>query len=294
MTHRGPYTYASRRLAAALTPISHLQRAPYCGPIERLSIRAADGVEVAATLLPRGRPDLLVICHGFASCQRSVAIVWLAEALAGTWDVLTFDWRGYGLSGGNASFGGDEALDLAAVIEAARARSYRCVGVIGESMGGLISLATLGAARGTPLRADAIATLGAPADYALTGGLRPHLFRHVAPRRWASHLSPLLGFRLGGLNPARPLDVVGDIDAPLLLIHGDADAVVPLRNAELLAERAPQARLRVYRGVGHGVIAMRAQAPQALLDDLRAHFSTLYSRGQGSGAGDLASDKVTK
>jgi pimeloyl-ACP methyl ester carboxylesterase len=264
--------YALRRLVAALTPVSHWQRAPYSGAVQLVRVRAADGVEIAATLFPRRRRDLLIVCHGFASSQRSVGIVWLAEALAGPWDVLTFDWRGYGASGGRASLGGGEALDLAAVVDYARARGYRRVGVIAESMGGLIALATLGSA-GLPV--DRVATLAAPADYALTGGVRPHLVRHVAPRPALRPFAPLLGFRLGPLSLLRPLDVIGQIDLPLLLVHGATDTTVPLRNARLLHERAPNATLRIYPGVGHGVEAMRAQVPRTLLDDLRSHFALL-------------------
>jgi pimeloyl-ACP methyl ester carboxylesterase len=267
MDHRH---YALRRLVAALSPVPHWQRAPYSGTIELVRLRAADGVEIAATLFPRRRRNLLIVCHGFASSQRSAAIVWLAEALAGPRDVLTFDWRGYGASGGLASLGGDEALDLAAVAGYAQARGYRRVGVIAESMGGLIALATLGSA-GLPV--DRVATLGAPADYALTGGVRPQLVRYMAPRVALRPLTPLLGFRLGRLSLPRPLDVVGKIDLPLLLVHGAADTTVPLRNARLLYERAPNATLRIYPGVRHGVVAMRTQVPQMLLDDLRSHFA---------------------
>ncbi len=269
-------SYAARRLAAALTPFSHLQRTPYSGPARTLLIRTADGVDLAATLFARGQRDILIICHGFASSQRSVGIVWLAEALAGPWDVLTFDWRGYGQSGGLASMGAAEALDLAAVLRYVREQGYLRVGVIGESMGGLITLATLGGPFTNEFHhPDSVATLGAPADYALTGGLRPHLMRHLAPQGWARPFAPLLGFRLGPITPVRPLDVVSRIEQPLLLIHGEDDGTVPVQNAYALKEQAPQARMRIYPGVDHGVEAMRVQIPQQLLADIREHFGKM-------------------
>lgn len=269
-------TYARQRLAVTFTPVAHLQRTPYSGPTRSLSIRTVDSIDIVATLFPRGQQDLLIICHGFAASQRSLAIVWLAEALAGPWDVLTFDWRGYGQSGGLASMGGIEALDLAAVLRFARERGYRRVGVIGESMGGLITLATLGTAVGQPFpHPDRVATIGAPADYALTGGMRPYLMRNIAPQMWARPFAPLLGFRLGPLNPVRPLDVVGQFDRPLLLLHGDADATVPVQNAYMLHEHVPAATLRIYEGVDHGITAMRVQSPTALIEDLRAYFGAM-------------------
>ncbi len=41
------------------------------------------------------------------------------------------------------------------------------------------------------------------------------------------------------------------IAAPTLVIHGDQDALLPLENGQLLAERIPQAELCVLPGTGH-------------------------------------------
>jgi pimeloyl-ACP methyl ester carboxylesterase len=41
------------------------------------------------------------------------------------------------------------------------------------------------------------------------------------------------------------------IEAPALVIHGREDRVIPVANAEILAERLPHARLRILDGAGH-------------------------------------------
>jgi pimeloyl-ACP methyl ester carboxylesterase len=41
------------------------------------------------------------------------------------------------------------------------------------------------------------------------------------------------------------------IEAPALVIHGREDRIVPVANAEILAERIPHARLRILDGAGH-------------------------------------------
>ncbi|MFV9506855.1 MAG: alpha/beta hydrolase [Oscillochloridaceae bacterium umkhey_bin13] len=274
MTHKPQpkrSSYALRRLLAHFVPFSHLQQAPHSGTVEELRIATADGINLAATLLPRRRRSLVIVCHGFGSNQYASSIVWLAEQLAGPYDVLTFDWRGYGLSEGFASLGGAEALDLAAVLAAARGMGYRYVAVVAESMGGLITLATLGAAAADPAfpMPNAVATLAAPADYELTAGLRPQLVKYVAPTPWLRPVAPLLGFRLGEVQLPRPLDVVAAIPGPLLITHGDRDNTVPVRSAYLLNERRPASTLRIYPGVDHAIIGMRAKAPRVLLQDLR-------------------------
>lgn len=277
MRTRRKYPYAARRLAAEFNPFPHLQRGVYSGRVEDLTITTVDGVKIAANHLRRGGDRLVVLCHGFAASQRAVGVVWLAEHLAGRYDVLTFDWRGYGRSGGLASFGGAEALDLAAVLKAARELGYRRVAVVAESMGGLITLAALGAEAGSPgfPMPDAICAVSAPADYALTAGLRPHLVRYVAPVSWLRPVAPLIGFRLGEVRLPRPLDVVNRIDVPLLLVHGDRDTTVPVDNARMLHERNPAAELRIYSGVNHAFVGMRDARPRVFVDDLGALLSVL-------------------
>ncbi|MBA2384989.1 MAG: alpha/beta fold hydrolase [Actinobacteria bacterium] len=46
-------------------------------------------------------------------------------------------------------------------------------------------------------------------------------------------------------------DDVASIRAPTLVIHGTADNVVDVRNADLLVERIPDARLELFDGLGH-------------------------------------------
>ena len=41
------------------------------------------------------------------------------------------------------------------------------------------------------------------------------------------------------------------IEVPTLVVHGREDRVVPVANAEILAERIPRARLRLLEGAGH-------------------------------------------
>jgi pimeloyl-ACP methyl ester carboxylesterase len=56
------------------------------------------------------------------------------------------------------------------------------------------------------------------------------------------------------LQACRAHDVsrrLGEIHAPTLVVHGDADPLVPPANGRFLAERIAGARLIVYEGVGH-------------------------------------------
>lgn len=262
-----------RRLGAELTPLARFQRVPYRIPVRPFTVTTQDGVCISGSHYATGRPSVLVLCHGFGDHHRSNQIVWLADRLADKHDIIAFDWRGYGLSAGQASFGGVEQHDLAAVVAYARDYGYAKVGLIGDSMGGMITL-TAQAELGL---ADRVATMGAPAAYELTGWPRPILFEKLTPHPVSRKISgPLLGFRLGEVVPLRPLDRVHAIDVPLLLLHGERDLVVPVANAHALASRAQAgARVSIYPACGHAIGGMKRANPARFVADLVEHFAPL-------------------
>ena len=67
-----------------------------------------------------------------------------------------------------------------------------------------------------------------------------------APRRRRG-----LAAQAGAARDLDALDRMDELAAPTLVLTGTADAVVDLRNAELLAERIPDARLERFEGAGH-------------------------------------------
>ncbi|MCA1727481.1 MAG: alpha/beta hydrolase [Actinobacteria bacterium] len=53
------------------------------------------------------------------------------------------------------------------------------------------------------------------------------------------------------LTPGRTWKMVDAIQAPTLIVHGQADRLVPVGSAQALARRRPDWTLRIIRGVGH-------------------------------------------
>ena len=64
--------------------------------------------------------------------------------------------------------------------------------------------------------------------------------------------------------PLRTDDIVPRIHGPLLLLHGDRDALIPAEHSRRLLARAPAARLVVVAGAGHGDIQTFPDYQQAL------------------------------
>jgi pimeloyl-ACP methyl ester carboxylesterase len=60
---------------------------------------------------------------------------------------------------------------------------------------------------------------------------------------------------------------LGSIQAPTLVLHGEHDAMTPLANARLLAERIPDAELRVVPAAGHAYLLERPEESLDLLTE---------------------------
>jgi 3-oxoadipate enol-lactonase len=62
-----------------------------------------------------------------------------------------------------------------------------------------------------------------------------------------------------------------EIEAPTLIIHGDADRLVPVENARIMASRIPNAELVIFPGAGHILIEAGDEPNRITLDFLRRH-----------------------
>jgi pimeloyl-ACP methyl ester carboxylesterase len=204
-------------------------------------------------------------------------------AFARNYRTIAFDTRGTGRSPVPAeSYGIDElAQDAADILDGRRAR------VVGLSMGGYValtlalaqpelvrSLVLIGTGAGGPVRVprprevrDAYAAaIGLPFDeYGRTTmpltfspgwtERNPERFEEILAARGEhptpdvtleAHLLACYAFYARGCEVER-------IDAPALVLHGDADAIVPVENGRALAARLPNARYVELPGRGHNV-----------------------------------------
>jgi pimeloyl-ACP methyl ester carboxylesterase len=217
-----------------------------------------DGVQLAARHWDLGRRDVgCVVGHGFtgSSASRYVQAICGSLAAAGL-GVLAVDFRGHGRSGGVSTAGANEIHDLAAAVRQLRLLGYQRVAVLGWSMGGSVVLRYTGLGGD----ADAVVSVSSPGMW-FERGTRPmrvvHWMCQTRSGRLATRLARRTRLSSAGwpVVPEAPVEVVGSIRVPLLLVHGDADAYFPLRHVEALAEAAPTATLWIERGMGHAETA---------------------------------------
>ncbi|MGH2953440.1 MAG: alpha/beta hydrolase [Solirubrobacterales bacterium] len=185
----------------------------------------------------------LLLCHGNAG-NIGDRVLHAALLTATGFDVLLFDYRGYGRSSGRPSEEGtyrDARAALACLLDQPGVDAGR-VFYLGESIGGAVAL-----------------------DLALE-----------RPPAGLVLLSAFTGVRdLGRLHypfvPARlvpdaypTLRRIGELKAPLLVLHGDRGDIVPLSQGKALFEAAPGSkRMHVFPGLGHNDLVSLAGAELA-------------------------------
>jgi dipeptidyl aminopeptidase/acylaminoacyl peptidase len=261
-----------------------LARGPVGGFEPALAEPAPVDAPVPARLThpPEGRPrhGLIVWVHGGPTGQRRVAFdPRAAFFLDRGWSILHVDYRGstgWGRAHQQALLGGwgeVDVDDIAAATVAAGADPTRTV-AMGGSSGGMAVLLLL--ARHPTLFAAGIALY--PVADLLDLAASTHRFE--AHYTW-SLIGPLPGAE-ALYRERSPLTHASRITAPLLLLHGSADEVVPVAQTEALADALRAAgrpvELHVYEGEGHGwrrsgTIADELQRAEAFLARRMLGFS---------------------
>jgi alpha-beta hydrolase superfamily lysophospholipase len=202
------------------------------------SARTADGLTLRGWYLPTSeRRRLIILVHGMWSS-------WLEMAALGRdlhqrgYDVLLFDLRGHGQSDASRlTLGNRERADIRTVMDWAELEGFSRdrVGWLGYSMGA--STLLLEAAHNRSIQ---VAVIDSPYGN-LPEVLGSQLSKHSKLPSWfnpgilaAARL--IYGVRTDNLLPTEAARSWGD--RPLLLIHGEADSIVPVKQAYELARAA--------------------------------------------------------
>ena len=217
----------------------------------------------------------VIFSHGFGGTH-SVGTQY-AEALAQKgYVVYCFDFCGG--SPGSRSDGSTlemsvftEQADLEAVISMMQGLPYvdsRNLFLMGTSQGGAVSAIT-GAAhpdeiRGMVLLYPAFVLADNANELFQSADEIPDTYYFLWMNVGRAYFEPLLGY-----------DIYAEIaayDSDVLLIHGDADSIVPLSCSERALEAYPSAELKVISGAGHGFSGDNArQAVDWILEYLEDH-----------------------
>lgn len=213
---------------------------------EELELETADGVKLDAWFIPhKTSKKAIILCHGYPMDKGD--ILGMTAFLAREFNLLYFDFRANGRSGGLFSTGGArEIRDIDAAVKFLEARGFRDVGIFGFSMGGAAALLS----RNPALKARAL-----DAPVARLSEELDHIFRPWGP--WRKPLLALMkawnlvlvGVNINSLNP---VENTGAFARPMFLVHGDADTQVPPASSLAIKAANPAAELWLVGGAGHG------------------------------------------
>ncbi len=111
-----------------------------------MNIMTADSHKIAVRYLrkQKQKDEAVILAHGFSTHKDMFLFQEMSAMFHRFYDVLTFDFRGHGESGGLFSWTSHEARDLHAVISFAEKQGYKKVGLIGFSLGAAATLIEAG------------------------------------------------------------------------------------------------------------------------------------------------------
>ncbi len=193
----------------------------------------------------------VVLVHGFCAHADDPAVTAAATDLHRLGlDVVSYDARGHGRSGGESTLGELEQHDVAAAVEAARERTDRVV-VVGASMGAIAALRYAASDR----TLAGVVSVSCPSRWRLPLnplGLFSAVLTRTSPGRWLAQR--LLRVRIAPRwnYPEAPVGFVSRIESPVAVIHGTADRFIRPTDAEELYEEAGDPRrIDLIEGMGH-------------------------------------------
>ncbi|MCP3902818.1 MAG: alpha/beta fold hydrolase [Planctomycetes bacterium] len=241
---------------------------------EAIVFTSADGTALHGWFLPAAvetraagtRAPTILHLHGNAG--NIVSHLWFTEYLpVEGFNLLTFDYRGYGQSDGRARRRSDLIADADAALDAALARDDvdpDRVGMYAQSLGAGIGLNVMA-------EREEIATAVVVSPFAGWREIAADSVR--AP--WRDSAGPIARLVAAALiaDTHRPVDAIARIDRPVLVIHGGSDSIVPVRHGRLVAESGPATTFVEVQGADHNDI--RDIGPEfeiAVIEFLRRHL----------------------
>jgi fermentation-respiration switch protein FrsA (DUF1100 family) len=219
-------------------PDNHLYNHPdrYDLAYETPRFKSSDGVTLAALLLKsRTQParGIVVYFHGNAGnlTGHFPYASWLVDY---GFDVLAFDYRGYGNSQGHP-FPQGLVRDGVAALEFAAARPGETrvpIFVLGQSLGGAVAAAAVTSAKSVAIRAMALES-----PFSSYRSVVRRKLDASRAARWL--LRPWLPWLV--TDEASPIEAIKNRPrCPLVILHGTADRVVPVAEGLRLYDAAPE------------------------------------------------------
>ncbi|MBQ9688202.1 alpha/beta fold hydrolase, partial [bacterium] len=123
--------------------------------------KTKDRVNIALDYYCCGHKVVVIVAPGWCMTKDSDAFRRISQSFSKFFDVIAFDFRGHGKSGGFYTFTARELMDMDAVVRFARKKGYEKIHLMGYSLGAAMSLIYASKSRFI----DRVIAVSPPADF---------------------------------------------------------------------------------------------------------------------------------
>ena len=201
-------------------------------------LRTDDNIAISYKHYKKGSESVIVICPGFYNSKENRWMQKTVDLVLPQHDVIIFDFRGHGKSGGKYSWSAKEHLDINAVLDYAKLQGYKHVGIVAFSLGAAASINTVSRRDDV----DSMILISTPSSFE---GINFHFwepgmlvdFKDNIDSKWEGK-----GVRAASIftPKQKPIDTITSIKhTPMLFIHGDKDWILKEYHSKLLYAAAP-------------------------------------------------------
>ena len=215
---------------------------------EEVRFKSTDGIKLNGWFIPNNKTKAtIIVMHGYPADKAN--LLGIAEFLAKDFNVFLFDFRSFGKSEGKYTTAGYlERNDLAGAIKyLEEEKNLTKIGLYGFSLGGAVTLMT---------NHENVKAIVTDSAYAKLSHMVEHMygifFIFKYPLAYLTKLYGILFLKLN-IDDASPVDSIGNIKVPILLIHAEKDSQIPVSESYLLHNANKKAELWIVENADHGM-----------------------------------------
>ena len=200
-----------------------------------ITLTAKDKIDIAVNHYKSEYDEVVIVAPGWCMTKDSDAFVRISEMFAKYFDVISFDFRGHGKSGGMYTFTSKELMDMDAVVRFARKNNYKKIYLAGFSLGAAIALIYASKSKFI----NKVIAVSVPSDF---DKIENQMWKKEA---WGETFKKFELDRFTSIRPypvpldkTKPIDIVDKIKVPTLFIAGEKDPTVHPWHTKKLFEKA--------------------------------------------------------
>lgn len=189
---------------------------------QEIALKTVDNVKIAADYYNKGKDEIVIIAPGWFMTKDSWVFREISKAFLKKYDVIAFDFRGHGRSGGFYTFSAKEEYDLESVVNFATQKKYKKIYLVGFSLGAAICIIYA-----SKNNADKLILISPPCNFSK---IENQMYKKEA---WFETCKKFELKRFFTVRPSfivhkktKPLDVVGNINSKILFMGGKKDPTV--------------------------------------------------------------------